>query len=153
MKTFNKFTDIIEYSEQNPTELTEYKCFYNSGTIYKQCFFLNGKRHRECIWFDSGGIQREYSFYLNGSLHGEYKRFNYEGALHLHCFYRNGLKNGEYKTFNYNGSIEEHSFYINDIHQPHLDYLKTDRDEVTLTLLFGENYENIQHNCPSTKIL
>ena len=120
MKTFNSFTDAKKYSEQYPTELTEYKSFYDDGTLNDHCFLLNS------------------------NIHGESKWFYRDGSLIEHSFYKNGGRHGEFKYFDEDGIIKEHAFYINNEYQPQLDYLITDRDEVTLTLLFGENYENIQ---------
>ena len=116
MKTFNVFKDAIEYSKQNPSKLTEYKWFNKNGSLSDHCFFLNGKQH------------------------GEYKTFYSDGTLHFHAFYLNGDLHGEYKWFKHDGSINAHYFLLNNIEQPQLDYLKTERDETTLTLLFGENY-------------
>ena len=117
MKTFNVFKDVIEYSKQNPSETIEYKWFYDDSSIlYKQCFYKNNNIHGECKWYYKDGTPQAHGFYLNGDLHGEYKWFYYDGTL------------------------DEHRFYLNNEYQPQLDYLITDRDETTLTLLFGDNY-------------
>ena len=117
MKTFG---EAILYSQQNPTEIIEWKWYYKDGTLNDHCFFLNGDQHGECKWFNENGTIRE------------------------HCFFLNDNRHGEYKWFNENGTIREHCFFLNGKYQPQLDYLTTDRDEITLTLMFGDNYENIQ---------
>ena len=118
MKTFNNAKVTQVYSIQNLNELTECKRF-NNNNLEQHCF------------------------YLNGNPHGEYKLFYPYGSLKEHYFYLNGMLHGECKWFYKDGTQQAHCFYLNDIKQPQLDYLITDRDEVTLTLLFGDNYENI----------
>ena len=139
MKTFNVIEDAIEYSKQNPSKLTEYKWF-NNKNLKKHCFYLNGKQHGECKWFYEDGIINDHCFYKNGIQHGKSKWFYNDGTLHEQCFYINGDLHGEYKTFHSDGSIKKHCFVINYKEQPQLDYLITERDEMTLTLLFGDCY-------------
>ena len=140
MKTFNLFQEAREYATENPTELIEYKSFNKDGNIEAQLFFLNGELHKDCTWFYEMGNVKELIFYKNGKRHGEYKWFNKDGTLIEDCFYENDNLHGEYKWYYYDGTLSEHGFYKNGEEQPQLDYLKTERDEITLTLLFGENY-------------
>ena len=116
MKTFYSATDTREYSTENPNEIIESKFLYENGNIYEHCFFLNGK------------------------LHGEYKWLYINGTIAENCFYKDGKEQGEYKSFNKDGTLTEHCFYVDGVEQPQLQYLTTDRDETTLTLLFGDCY-------------
>ena len=116
MKTFNAITEARSYSTENPTELTECKCFYANGNIYEHSFYLNSKQHGEGNWFYE------------------------DGNIAEHCFYKNGKPHGECKWLYNDGSIKEHCFYKDGKEQLHLHYLTTERDEVTLTLLFGDYY-------------
>ena len=144
MKTFNSITEARVFSTQHPEELTEFKWFNEDGNLEEHIFFCNGNRHGEYKWFHHNGSIKAHYFYKNGNRHREYKWFYPDGTLNEHCFYLNGNLHGEYKTFHKNGTINEHCFFLNDEHQPQLQYLTIDRDETTLTLLFGDNYENIR---------
>ena len=140
MKTFDSYIDAHEYSLQNPTELTECKKSHKGGSIKRQGYYLNGVKHGKGKWFYDDGSLWEMCFFLNDEPHGEYNWFYPDGSLKSQCFYKNGQLHGEFKEYYQNGSIEEHIFYLNNIKQPQLQYLTTERDEITLTLLFGDNY-------------
>ena len=136
---------------QNRDEIIEYQSLHDEQ--YQTGFYLNGLRHGEAKWFYPDGSLEQHCFYLKGMLHGESKWFYEDGSLEQHGFYLNGSLHGEFKEYYQNGSLEEHCFYLNNIKQTQLDYLTTERDEVTLTLLFGDNYENIQYIQKSNGIL
>ena len=143
MKTFNNRKQAMEYSIQYPKEITECKTLKLNESIEEHYFYLNGLKHGEYKWFYQNGSIAQHCFYKKGNLHGECKWFYKDETIREHSFFLNGNQHGECKWFYENGTIREHGFFLNDIKQPQLDYLTIDRDEITLTLLFGENYENI----------
>ena len=143
--TFSEFYIAQEYSEQNPTEKVNLIEYYNkTEVICEICFFLCGAKHGEYKWFYPNGNSHVRCSYKHGYKHGECKWFYTNGNSHVHCFYRDGKKHGEYKRFYLDGTLHEHYFYIDDVVQPQHQHLLTERCEVTLALLFGENYEIIQ---------
>ena len=139
MKILNNVHDILQYTKEHIDEIANLQIKNTVGAILKESFYKNGKLH---------GVHRKYEnnilvkliIYKLGVKHGEYHLYNTRGSSIINCFYKNGKQHGEYKTFHKNGTINEHCFLIDDVEQPQLQYLTTERDEITLTLLFGKNY-------------
>ena len=144
MKSFRDKEEMKQYSKKNPTELIEYKQLFTNGFPQVICLYLNSELHGEYKLFYPGGGMIEQCFYINDDKQGECNWFYPDGTLYKHCFYQNSKLHGEFKSYNKDGTLEEHWFYLNGRGQAHLDYLLTERCEVTLALLFGDNYEIIQ---------
>ena len=75
------------FEDENNDYHGEFKSWYSNGTLYKHCFYENGKAH------------------------GEYKSWWTNGTLEAHCFYKNNKLHGEYKEWWSNGTLREHYFY------------------------------------------
>lgn len=140
IRTFSKFNEIIAYSRSNPNELVKLRDYYHNGDPWEESTYLGGNSHGEytCHYKD-GGIQEKAQFH-HGSQINEYLYYHLDGSINKHCFYINGILSGELKYQDIDGSISKHCFYLDGVEQPQLQYLTTERDEVTLMLLFGDNY-------------
>ena len=119
--------------------------FYENGKP-KRIYEVNdtGAKHGKYQeFYDHGTLKRE-RFYINGIQEGLYKFFYPSGALCVTWFYKNNEAHGEYKYFSENGSLEDIFFFMHgekyDLSSVMDVSNRTPEDEITLSLLFGNNF-------------
>ena len=138
--TILDYNVLRDYSEQNPTEILEFIDYYSSGSVYEHLFYKNGNMHGRYRSYYNNSRLLEETMYKDGNKHGKTTNWNYDGTIVEQYFHLNGLKHGEYKCYDSDGSVKQHYFYIEGVEQPQLQYLTIERDEITLSLLFGDYY-------------
>ena len=131
------YSEALEYSKKNPTELVEFKKIYSNELTYLTGFFLNGKQEGVFEYF-SNCVLLYSDVYNSKRLHSETTCFWSDGSVESCYFRKNKSMHGEHIEFNKDGTIESHYFTVNSYHITELDYLlDADRDDafyVTLAL-------------------
>jgi len=81
-----------------------YKCYYPDGTIFIDCFFIDGLRQGKFTMFYPNGILKETCLYIYGKKEGEYKSYYVDGSLFERICYRRDKMHGNYEIFDRKGN-------------------------------------------------
>ena len=141
MRTYD---EALEYSEQHPTEVVEFRGLDYVGLTKSVGFFLNGEREGAFEYYNRGVLHHK-DIYNSKTKQAEHFRFRCNGSISRHFFSQNSIIHGEYRWFNTEGAVIEQCFYNSGTSIDELDYLvHTDRDDVfyvTLALYgIGKEY-------------
>ena len=79
--------------------------YYNSGKLYFQYEYQNGKLHgTNKVWYENGQIRYQHKC-QNGKLHGIWKYWHKNGKLWWQHKYQNGELHGTSKEWDKNGQL------------------------------------------------
>lgn len=84
----------------------EFKQWYDSGTLFTNCYYVNGEKHGLYqTLYKNGQICRNYNF-KNNKIDGIYNFWFYNGQLCIRCNYVNGELNGIYEEWTRCGKLK-----------------------------------------------